>query len=181
MIYLHLEGLPSEMSLLKNKWQTGFLVSSAPFCCRSYFITCLYNFVNTGTNLAAVSTISTSLRQIYPPLLFLSSPLIPLFVSQLWFAFVNGFSGQILFERWCIGLYNVVSTRPHSLSKLSHLFFHFSALSLRPPPSSLLTSSAVTHALLISQSFALYFVFLSLLFVKCLCFKSIFFVTAVCT
>lgn len=28
---------------------------------------------------------------------------------QLWFAFVNGFSGQILFERWCIGLYNVVS------------------------------------------------------------------------
>lgn len=29
--------------------------------------------------------------------------------SQIWFAFVNGFSGQILFERWCIGLYNVVS------------------------------------------------------------------------
>lgn len=28
---------------------------------------------------------------------------------QIWFAFVNGFSGQILFERWCIGLYNVVS------------------------------------------------------------------------
>lgn len=27
---------------------------------------------------------------------------------QVWFAFVNGFSGQILFERWCIGLYNVV-------------------------------------------------------------------------
>ncbi|KAJ6662293.1 hypothetical protein lerEdw1_012457 [Lerista edwardsae] len=26
---------------------------------------------------------------------------------KLWFAFVNGFSGQILFERWCIGLYNV--------------------------------------------------------------------------
>ena len=33
---------------------------------------------------------------------------------QLWFAFVNGFSGQILFERWCISLYNVVSK--HSLS-----------------------------------------------------------------
>lgn len=35
-----------------------------------------------------------------------------MFVSsalQIWFAFVNGFSGQILFERWCIGLYNVVS------------------------------------------------------------------------
>lgn len=31
-----------------------------------------------------------------------------LFVFQIWFAFVNGFSGQILFERWCIGLYNVV-------------------------------------------------------------------------
>lgn len=31
---------------------------------------------------------------------------------QLWFAFVNGFSGQILFERWCIGLYNVVSLLP---------------------------------------------------------------------
>ncbi|TSK98444.1 Phospholipid-transporting ATPase IB [Bagarius yarrelli] len=28
-------------------------------------------------------------------------------IAQLWFAFVNGFSGQILFERWCIGLYNV--------------------------------------------------------------------------
>ncbi|KAG7249578.1 hypothetical protein CRUP_026636, partial [Coryphaenoides rupestris] len=34
----------------------------------------------------------------------------PLFVAQLWFAFVNGFSGQILFERWCIGLYNVIFT-----------------------------------------------------------------------
>ncbi|XP_058545448.1 phospholipid-transporting ATPase IB-like isoform X3 [Neofelis nebulosa] len=31
-----------------------------------------------------------------------------LYVIELWFAFVNGFSGQILFERWCIGLYNVV-------------------------------------------------------------------------
>nr|XP_060490224.1 phospholipid-transporting ATPase IB [Panthera onca] len=29
---------------------------------------------------------------------------------RLWFAFVNGFSGQILFERWCIGLYNVIFT-----------------------------------------------------------------------
>ncbi|CAB1325644.1 unnamed protein product, partial [Coregonus sp. 'balchen'] len=28
----------------------------------------------------------------------------------IWFAFVNGFSGQILFERWCIGLYNVIFT-----------------------------------------------------------------------
>ncbi|XP_026920378.1 phospholipid-transporting ATPase IB-like isoform X3 [Acinonyx jubatus] len=31
-----------------------------------------------------------------------------LYVIELWFAFVNGFSGQIIFERWCIGLYNVV-------------------------------------------------------------------------
>ncbi|KAI1238271.1 hypothetical protein IHE44_0012989 [Lamprotornis superbus] len=29
---------------------------------------------------------------------------------KVWFAFVNGFSGQILFERWCIGLYNVMFT-----------------------------------------------------------------------
>ena len=28
---------------------------------------------------------------------------------QMWFAIVNGFSGQILFERWTIGFYNVVS------------------------------------------------------------------------
>lgn len=73
-------------------------------------------------SLPAVSTISASLRQIYPLLLFFSSPLIPLFVFQLWFAFVNGFSGQILFERWCIGLYNVVSTRPDSLSNCLTLF-----------------------------------------------------------
>uniref|UniRef100_A0A8C2E578 Phospholipid-transporting ATPase n=1 Tax=Cyprinus carpio TaxID=7962 RepID=A0A8C2E578_CYPCA len=32
------------------------------------------------------------------------------FAHSLWFAFVNGFSGQILFERWCIGLYNVIFT-----------------------------------------------------------------------
>ncbi|XP_067374938.1 phospholipid-transporting ATPase IA isoform X5 [Channa argus] len=31
-------------------------------------------------------------------------------IAQIWFAFVNGFSGQILFERWCIGLYNVIFT-----------------------------------------------------------------------
>uniref|UniRef100_A0A667GMV7 Phospholipid-transporting ATPase n=1 Tax=Lynx canadensis TaxID=61383 RepID=A0A667GMV7_LYNCA len=32
------------------------------------------------------------------------------YVIELWFAFVNGFSGQIIFERWCIGLYNVIFT-----------------------------------------------------------------------
>ena len=31
-------------------------------------------------------------------------------VLQFWFAVVSGFSGQIVFERWTIGLYNVVST-----------------------------------------------------------------------
>lgn len=33
-----------------------------------------------------------------------------LYIIELWFAFVNGFSGQILFERWCISLYNVIFT-----------------------------------------------------------------------
>ncbi|KAG7523913.1 phospholipid-transporting ATPase IB isoform X1 [Solea senegalensis] len=33
-----------------------------------------------------------------------------LYIIELWFAFVNGFSGQIIFERWCIGLYNVIFT-----------------------------------------------------------------------
>lgn len=28
---------------------------------------------------------------------------------ELWFAIYSGWSGQILFERWTIGLYNVVS------------------------------------------------------------------------
>ena len=30
-------------------------------------------------------------------------------VFQFWFATLSGFSGQIVFERWSIGLYNVVS------------------------------------------------------------------------
>ena len=29
---------------------------------------------------------------------------------QFWFALVSAFSGQIVFEKWTIGLYNVVST-----------------------------------------------------------------------
>lgn len=33
-----------------------------------------------------------------------------LYVIELWYAFSNGFSGQILFERWLIGLYNVFFT-----------------------------------------------------------------------
>lgn len=31
-----------------------------------------------------------------------------LYVIELWFAIYSGWSGQILFERWSIGLYNVV-------------------------------------------------------------------------
>lgn len=33
-----------------------------------------------------------------------------LYVIELWFAVYSGWSGQILFERWTIGLYNVVFT-----------------------------------------------------------------------
>ncbi|XP_065883970.1 phospholipid-transporting ATPase IB-like [Dysidea avara] len=33
-----------------------------------------------------------------------------LYLMQFWFAFFNGFSGQVLFERWTIGLYNVIFT-----------------------------------------------------------------------
>ncbi|XP_069323061.1 phospholipid-transporting ATPase IB-like [Eulemur rufifrons] len=31
-------------------------------------------------------------------------------VVELWFAFINGFSGQIIFEHWCVSLYNVIFT-----------------------------------------------------------------------
>ncbi|EPY75657.1 hypothetical protein CB1_001596013 [Camelus ferus] len=44
---------------------------------------------------------------------------IVLYIIEIWFAFVNGFSGQILFERWCIGLYNVVFW-VHCLNGLFH-------------------------------------------------------------
>lgn len=37
-----------------------------------------------------------------------------LYVIELWFAIYSGWSGQILFERWSIGLYNVVSFKNHS-------------------------------------------------------------------
>lgn len=33
-----------------------------------------------------------------------------LYVIEFWFQIVNGFSGQIVFERWSIGLYNVIFT-----------------------------------------------------------------------
>ena len=37
--------------------------------------------------------------------IFLSS------LFQFWFAFYNGFSGQPIFERWTLALYNVVGGR----------------------------------------------------------------------
>ncbi|XP_023570818.1 phospholipid-transporting ATPase IB [Octodon degus] len=33
-----------------------------------------------------------------------------LYIIGLWFTFVNGFSGQVLFDNWCISLYNVIFT-----------------------------------------------------------------------
>jgi phospholipid-transporting ATPase len=33
-----------------------------------------------------------------------------LYMIEFWFAFLNGFSGQPLFERWTIGLYNILFT-----------------------------------------------------------------------
>jgi len=44
-----------------------------------------------------------------------------LYVIELWFAIYSGWSGQILFERWTIGLYNVVSYNSN-LTLLSELF-----------------------------------------------------------
>lgn len=35
---------------------------------------------------------------------------VTLYVIELWFAMYSGWSGQILFERWTIGLYNVIFT-----------------------------------------------------------------------
>ena len=37
-----------------------------------------------------------------------------LYVIELWFAIYSGWSGQILFERWSIGLYNVVSFKNYT-------------------------------------------------------------------
>ena len=33
-----------------------------------------------------------------------------LYVIELWWAFLSGWSGQVMFERWTIAMYNVVST-----------------------------------------------------------------------
>jgi len=45
-------------------------------------------------------------------------------VLQLWFALDNGFSGQILFDKWCIGIYNVVSLLSLNEELLSRMKAH---------------------------------------------------------
>jgi len=45
-----------------------------------------------------------------------------LYIIELWFAIYSGWSGQIIFERWTIGLYNVVSVK----NLLLEYFFIFS-------------------------------------------------------
>jgi len=47
-----------------------------------------------------------------------------LYLIQLWFAFYNGFSGQILFERWTIALYNVffTSLQPFAIGIFDRMF-----------------------------------------------------------
>ncbi|UJR10369.1 hypothetical protein I4U23_014574 [Adineta vaga] len=51
-----------------------------------------------------------SYRRLCKVLLYSFYKNICLYVMELWFAFHNGFSGQILFERWTIGIYNVLFT-----------------------------------------------------------------------
>ncbi|CAF1628478.1 unnamed protein product, partial [Adineta ricciae] len=51
-----------------------------------------------------------SYRRLCKVLLYSFYKNICLYVMELWFAFHNGFSGQILFERWTIGIYNVIFT-----------------------------------------------------------------------
>lgn len=42
-----------------------------------------------------------------------------LYIIELWFAIYSGWSGQIIFERWTIGLYNVVSVK-----NINRIFFY---------------------------------------------------------
>ena len=43
-----------------------------------------------------------------------------MFFFQFYFAILSAFSGQIVFERWCIGLYNVVRTPWYGTVDLLH-------------------------------------------------------------
>ena len=67
---------------------------------------------NTITRMEKHSCLHLSSNLFCPILFFFLQPGILVynlfFFQQLWFAFDNGFSGQILFDKWCIGLYNVV-------------------------------------------------------------------------
>ncbi|VDQ09635.1 unnamed protein product [Trichobilharzia regenti] len=46
-----------------------------------------------------------------------------LYLIQFWFALLSGFSGQIIFERWSIGLYNVkVCSGIHFNNVTIHVF-----------------------------------------------------------
>ncbi|KAB1267819.1 Phospholipid-transporting ATPase IB [Camelus dromedarius] len=51
-----------------------------------------------------------------------------LYIIELWFAFMNGFSGQIIFDRWCISLYNLVSSPHLSLMMCRSALFVFTSL-----------------------------------------------------
>ena len=45
---------------------------------------------------------------------------------QFWFAVVSGWSGQIVFERWIIGLYNVVSRQYEDVLHLKCFYIVYS-------------------------------------------------------
>lgn len=57
---------------------------------------------------------------------------------ELWFAIYSGWSGQILFERWTIGLYNVVcanelASKIYYLNFLNHSSFLLQLFTAAPP------------------------------------------------
>eukprot|EP00055_Hartaetosiga_balthica_P013214 m.66930 g.66930 ORF g.66930 m.66930 type:complete len:1162 (+) comp8199_c0_seq1:30-3515(+) len=59
---------------------------------------------------------------------------IALYLIEFWYAFMNGFSGQILFDRWVIALYNVLFTLLPPLA-IGMLDQHLSAETLMAIPS----------------------------------------------
>lgn len=84
---------------------------------------------------------------------------------QIWFAFVNGFSGQILFERWCIGLYNVVSvSRINSLKSSLSLLLFDARLSCGGAPELIPFSPTITDIL---KTFSFIYDLLSTLYSLC--------------
>lgn len=84
---------------------------------------------------------------------------------QIWFAFVNGFSGQILFERWCIGLYNVVSvSKINSLKSSLSLLLFDAWLSCGGAPELIPLSPTITDIL---KTFSFIYDLLSTLYSLC--------------